>query len=98
VGDAVGPEHHVGRPVLGPDRGGGRLVEELAEHPDAPGPGEFGDLPGRLDAQVPHTGLRDRREHDAVVAADLDDERVGPGQLGLQKTAGVPLEMFAVNR
>ncbi|ARX88763.1 hypothetical protein SMD44_08250 [Streptomyces alboflavus] len=94
MAEGVGGVDDRGLAVVGADGAGGLLLEEVLAHPDAAGGGDVGDRTGGLHAQMPDAGLGDRREHDPVVAAEFDDERVVAGQFGADETLGDAPEVF----
>ncbi len=98
MAQGVGGVDDVRRAVGVADPARGRLLEEVLDHPHPLGGGQVGHPTGRLDAQVPHARLGDAPEHRAVVAAELDDEGVGPRQLRGQQALGQCLEVLAHDR
>ena len=84
VGKDVVPRHQVGAAVSRGDLAAGVGAQELDLGPDAPGPGRFGDVRGRLDAEHRDTRSLEMLQQITVVAGHLGDEAAGrqPETLG----------------
>ena len=79
VAHHVRRKNRVGAAMFGDDVVGELAVEERADRVDAAAARHFGDVDRRLDAQMTDAALVEMPQHDAVVAAQLDDERVARG-------------------
>jgi len=80
--------------VLGDDVIGELAVEEGANGVYALGARDFGDIGRRLDAKMAQSALPEVPQHDAVITAEFDDERIGPaGQNALHHSIGEHLEV-----
>ncbi len=91
VAQGVGGVHHLRRSLGGPHLGGRLRVEEGAVHP-APGD------PRRLEGEMAHPRVGDGAQGDAVVAADLHEERVGAAQFPREEPAARLLEVRVHHR
>ena len=80
VGDVahhIGGEDGVGAAMFGDDVVGKFAIEESADGADAAAARDVGDIDGRLDAEMTDAALMEMAQHDAVIAAEFDDERIG---------------------
>ena len=90
VGVDVVQRDELRRPVLGADLGARLGREERRERRDALLPGRLADVHRRLDPQAPDTARDDVLQQVAVVARDLDDERLGPQPEPLHRAVDEP--------
>jgi hypothetical protein len=81
--------------VLRDDVFGELAIEEGADGTNATAARDIGDVYRRLDAEMPDATLLEMSQHDAVIAAELDDEGIGlRGQKILHHRPGEGLEVL----
>ena len=76
VAHHVRRQNRVGVAMLGDDVVGQLAIEERADGADAVAARDIGDIGRRLDPEMADAASLEVAQHDAVIAAELDDERI----------------------
>ena len=81
VAHDVGTEDGVGGAVLGKNIAVCRFIKESADRIDALFACGFSHVGGGFDPDMAQACLREMLQHDAIIGADFDHQRIGIGQI-----------------